>query len=109
MEPIAVSDVTTQQFKSGEETVVYMQMPLTNIPVGKYIATIQYYESWNRDAWIYFEDYLVNIEVWFEGTAIEGINPDEEGIAPIYDLNGRRLDKPRKGINIIGGKKILIK
>lgn len=109
MEPIAVSDVTTQQFKSGEETVVYMQMPLTNIPVGKYIATIQYYESWNRDAWIYFEDYLVNIEVWFEGTTIEGINPDEEGIAPIYDLNGRRLDKPRKGINIIGGKKILIK
>lgn len=27
--------------------------------------------------------------------------------APIYDLNGRRLTEPQKGINIIGGKKIL--
>lgn len=29
--------------------------------------------------------------------------------APIYDLNGRRLTEPKKGINIIEGKKVLIK
>lgn len=29
--------------------------------------------------------------------------------APIYDLNGRRLSEPQKGINIIEGKKVLIK
>ena len=29
--------------------------------------------------------------------------------APIYDLNGRRLSEPQKGINIIDGKKVLIK
>ena len=29
--------------------------------------------------------------------------------APIYDLNGRRLTEPQKGINIFEGKKVLIK
>jgi hypothetical protein len=32
---------------------------------------------------------------------------DKKVNAPIYDLNGRRLTEPQKGINIIGGKKIL--
>ena len=109
MEPIAVSDVVTKQFKSGEETIVVLKMPLTNIPVGKYIATIQYFEPWGRDSWIYFEDLLINIEIYFEADGIVGIKPDEKDNAPIYDLNGRRLDKPRKGINIIGGKKVFKK
>ena len=109
MEPIAVSDVVTKQFKSGEETIVVLKMPLTNIPVGKYIATILYYEPWGRDSWIYFEDLLINIEIYFEADGIVGIKPDEKDNAPIYDLNGRRLDKPRKGINIIGGKKVFKK
>ena len=109
MEPIAVSDVVTKQFKSGEETIVVLKMPLTNIPVGTYIATIQYFEPWGRDSWIYFEDLLINIEIYFEADGIVGIKPDEKDNAPIYDLNGRRLDKPRKGINIIGGKKVFKK
>ena len=29
--------------------------------------------------------------------------------APIYDLGGRRLAAPRKGINIVGGKKVLMR
>lgn len=29
--------------------------------------------------------------------------------ATIYNLSGQRLDKPRKGINIIGGKKVMVK
>lgn len=28
---------------------------------------------------------------------------------PIFSLSGQRLDKPRKGINIIGGKKVVVK
>ena len=40
---------------------------------------------------------------------IVGIKPDEKDNAPIYDLNGRRLDKSQKGINIIGGKKVFKK
>lgn len=34
---------------------------------------------------------------------------EESRDIPIFNLNGQRMDKPRKGINIIGGKKVLIR
>jgi len=41
-------------------------------------------------------------------TGVTNITLDKETTnAPVYDLNGRRLTEPQKGINIIGGKKIL--
>ena len=53
-------------------------------------------------------------EIWveYEGsdpTAIDGVVTDFKDDAPIYNLNGQRLDRPRKGINIIGGKKVVVK
>ena len=43
-------------------------------------------------------------------TGITRVTSDKETPnAPIYDLNGRRLTEPQKGINIIEGKKVLIK
>jgi len=29
--------------------------------------------------------------------------------APVYTLSGQRLAAPRKGLNILGGKKIIVK
>ena len=41
-------------------------------------------------------------------TGITSVTSDKETTnAPVYDLNGRRLTEPQKGINIIGGKKVL--
>ncbi len=42
-------------------------------------------------------------------TAIEEITVDAEKVQGIYDLQGRRLSAPVKGINIINGKKVLVK
>lgn len=43
-------------------------------------------------------------------TAIEGITADViDGNTPIYNLRGQRLSQPQKGINIIGGKKVVVK
>ena len=43
-------------------------------------------------------------------TGIKGVaSGNIEKDAPIYNLSGQRLDKPRKGINIIGGKKVMLK
>ena len=43
-------------------------------------------------------------------TAIEGINANDNfNLNEIYDLNGRQITKPTKGINIKNGKKILVK
>ena len=46
----------------------------------------------------------------YEGSdpsGIQGITLENNPNAPVYDLNGRRLTEPAKGINIIGGKKVL--
>lgn len=39
---------------------------------------------------------------------VQSIEIEENRTDNIYDLNGHQLDKPQKGINIIGGRKILI-
>ena len=40
---------------------------------------------------------------------IESVYADGQGNAVIYNVNGQKLSKPRKGINIIGGKKVVVK
>ena len=42
-------------------------------------------------------------------TVIHSTENTGNGIEPTYNLNGQRLESPRKGINIIGGKKIVVK
>ena len=53
----------------------------------------------------------VKVSVVFEEDIITGIEDfrisDED--ATIYDLAGRRLGKKKKGINIVNGKKVLVK
>lgn len=44
-----------------------------------------------------------------EETAIETIEVLTSGKAQIYDLNGRKLNSLQKGINIVNGKKVLVK
>jgi hypothetical protein len=39
--------------------------------------------------------------------AAQSHKPKEEGISPIYDISGKRLNTPQKGINIINGMKII--
>lgn len=54
------------------------------------------------------EGYTLNID----GSTLTGIGEveaAESGVDVIFDLQGRRLSAPVKGINIINGKKILVK
>ncbi len=45
-----------------------------------------------------------------EELAVDAVHGDESmDQAPIYDLGGRRLAVPQKGINIVGGKKVLMR
>ena len=46
---------------------------------------------------------------WDDTTGIEELNNDVNNDAPIYNLRGQRLAAPQKGINIIGGKKVVVK
>ena len=71
----------------------------------------------NYDIPLYVPDSAVNIyqatspwnnfKTFNTLSGIQSVTIDNDATAPIYDLNGRRLQEPAKGINIIGGKKIL--
>ena len=51
-----------------------------------------------------------NVNYNIGATGIKGVVADDiKKDATIYNLSGQRLDKPRKGINIIGGKKVMVK
>lgn len=57
-------------------------------------------ESSTGKVYIYLEDDVI--------VGVDGIEANK-GNSSIYDLSGRRLSKPGKGINIVGGKKIAVK
>ena len=42
-------------------------------------------------------------------SGINDIRMDSENQTPVYNLGGQRLAAPQKGINIIGGKKVVVK
>ncbi len=42
-------------------------------------------------------------------TRIEGVTNDEQKLSPVYSLSGQRLAAPKKGINIINGRKVIVK
>ena len=42
-------------------------------------------------------------------SGIKGILLNNDKDSPIYDINGRRLEVPQRGINIINGKKVVSK
>ena len=58
-----------------------------------------------------------NAEVWkefweikeFDVTGIGDVKADNENATTVYDLNGRVVENPTKGIYIINGKKVLLK
>ena len=42
-------------------------------------------------------------------TGIGGIAVEGNAKTPVYSLSGRQLAAPHKGLNIIGGKKVVVK
>ena len=108
MEGVTYSSTETRKFKRGNLTTFKMEFPLNEIPVGKYKATIQYFNSWSKNKWIYNEGCIIDIKVQ-RGTDIMGVENDVEKNGRIYDLNGRRLTTPSKGIMVVDGKKVLVR
>lgn len=88
---------------AGHRAIAFSQNTFMNgtlyVPKGTKFA----YEA--KEGWKDFRNIV-------EGTptSITRVTSDKQTPnAPIYDLNGRKLAEPQKGINIIEGKKVLIK
>ena len=54
----------------------------------------------------YFDNIVFEID---QTTDIRDMNADNQRRTVIYNLGGQRLSKPHKGINIINGKKVIMK
>ena len=59
------------------------------------------YKSGQKDVNIYAKSRVA--------TGIEEVKTENGKVEAIYDLQGRRIDSPSKGIYIIGGRKVIIK
>lgn len=60
----------------------------------------------NADVWKNFW----NLQEFDPTTGVETIKADgKKADDDIYDIQGRKLNAPKKGLNIINGKKVLIK
>lgn len=125
----SASDVNAVQFgvategepKSDYLTGVY---EATDAPVGSYVLQNQngrvgFYQvqegkqptvGANR-AYLDLTNSPVGVKAFYmdDATAIQAVEELLSGKAEIYDLAGRRQQKLQKGINIIGGKKVLVK
>ena len=68
------------------------------VPVG----TIDKYKA--TDGWKDFAHIVEGIPA-----GIKAVEKTKNNNTTIYDLNGVRLSEPKKGINILNGKKVIVK
>lgn len=109
----------------GNPTSTYLQgtYTLMDAPVGDYILQnnndkVGFYKVANTGLHVGANRcYLTkpanggDVKAFFfdEETAIKAIDGLTSGKAEVYDLNGRKLNKMQKGINIVNGVKVLVK
>ena len=76
-------------------------------------SVISWYQKIGEDAYPVLDPTRGQVAKNEGGTYANGIenilSSDTAGKGQIYDLTGRRVEKARKGIYIIGGKKVLVK
>ncbi|MDE6002057.1 MAG: hypothetical protein K2G76_00970, partial [Prevotella sp.] len=60
--------------------------------------------------------YMVSSNYWLDyagsddtPSSIDDIRTEDDKDAPVYNLRGERLTAPQKGVNIIGGRKVVVK
>lgn len=109
---------------SGTATSAYLKGVYTDTtaPVGSYVLQNQngrvgFYHVEGTQPWVRANRaYLTvpasaNVKAFYmdDATAIQTVEELLSGKAEIYDLAGRRQQKLQKGINIVGGKKVLVK
>jgi len=96
VEPTAITGRTSYNRTFSTNTFDYATLYVPKGTIEKYKAT---------EGWKDFKNIVEGTPTGITSVTLEKETPN----APIYDLNGRRLTEPQKGINIIGGKKVVVK
>ena len=104
-------EVTFKGFKNREnaETALSVQPLITcdaneNSPGGKYDIIVSGAEAHNYE--ITYENGILTV---IDPVSINGVTTTDNVNSTAFDIQGRRVAKPSKGIYIIGGKRVLVK
>ena len=94
---------TTLTWKSDDEAVVRVSTngTLTGVAEGLALVTVSTSNGLTSNA--------CKVTVGPDPSGISTVMMDEMVGVPVYSTSGQRLTAPRKGINIIGGKKVVVK
>ncbi len=99
-----ISSLPIRNTNDGIFRVIMLSSTEENVCTTKQVAEAK------KRGWISY--CYENRWVEYEGSdpsSIGGVLQNITNEEPVFNLNGQRLDKPRKGINIIGGKKVIVK
>ena len=98
---------TTLTWKSDDETIVRVNGSgaltglLTGLAEGLAIVTVSTSNGLTSNA--------CKVKVEPDPSGINDVQMVESNNAPVFTLSGQRLAAPKKGINIVGGKKMVVK
>jgi len=114
--PAEVADVITftgnyarVSFEAGDKSILYvgsnnqLYYPSANITFNAFRAYFKLDDNTKR-----IKEFLMNFNE-DSATGIISLNRDAEEEAIIYNVAGQRLNKAQRGINIVNGRKVLIK
>lgn len=82
---VAYSNTQTSTFYGNSSTTVSMDYALTDIPAGRYFASILYYDEWEMNTWLYTPKYLVEIDI-VDSSPINKGDVNEDGKVNGTDL-----------------------
>ena len=82
---VAYSNTQTSTFYGNSLTTVSMDYALTDIPAGRYFASILYYDEWEMNTWLYTPKYLVEIDI-VDSSPINKGDVNEDGKVNGTDL-----------------------
>ena len=94
---------TTLTWKSDDESVARVDANgvLAGVAEGLAIVTVSTSNGLTSNA--------CKVKVEPDPSGINMVMMDEKTVVPIYSPSGQRVATPRKGINIVGGKKVIVK
>ena len=94
-----VGTFSQQNIESGLESIYFINGD--KFHQAKASLTVPAYRAYIKSASAGVKSAVLNIVVDGEATAIEGVAADLNDTQAIYDVNGRQLSAPQKGINIM--------
>jgi len=99
---------SNDQFKKNSGAIIRLNITADNLAEGEYKIDVNNIVMVSNSSELYYSSTtgLVNV---LGTTDIRTIDTEDSKPVVIYDINGRKLNSPKKGLNVINGQKVIVK